>query len=202
MTAVDLELGPFTASATVVQRGAVPAKPMVPMPLGRLELNVPGRHNVQNALAAVAVGLELGLHVREHRRRACASSEGRNAGSKCAASRNGVLIVDDYGHHPTEIAAVLSAARALNRRIVVAFQPHRYTRTVDAAGRIRPGARGRRLSRADRHLRSRRDTDCGCHARSAGRRRSAAPSARRSTSSRMSRMSRPRLRALRGAAMW
>src|SRR5204862_6477493 len=50
---------------------------------------------------------------------------------------NGILVVDDYGHHPTEIAAVLAAARTLNRRVIVAFQPHRYTRTaalMDAFG--------------------------------------------------------------------
>src|SRR5439155_2285513 len=56
---------------------------------------------------------------------------------------NGILIVDDYGHHPTEIAAVLDAARALNRRVVVAFQPHRFTRTaslMDAFGPALAGA--------------------------------------------------------------
>ena len=56
---------------------------------------------------------------------------------------NGILVVDDYGHHPTEIAAVLAAARALNRRIVVAFQPHRFTRTaslMDAFGPALAGA--------------------------------------------------------------
>jgi UDP-N-acetylmuramate--alanine ligase len=96
--------------------------------LGKLALQVPGRHNLQNALAAVAVGLELGL---PFERVAAGLHEFRGAERRFEVhgEAGGVLVVDDYGHHPTEIAAVLAAARQLNRRIVVVFQPHRFSRT-------------------------------------------------------------------------
>ena len=76
----------------------------------------------------MAVGLELGL---PFERVAAGLHEFRGAERRfeVRGEPNGVLVVDDYGHHPTEIAAVLAAARPLNRRIVVAFQPHRFTRT-------------------------------------------------------------------------
>ena len=100
-----------------------------PTTLGVLSLAVPGRHNLQNALAAVAVGLELGL---SFDRIAAGLSEFRGAERRfdVRGEPNGILVVDDYGHHPTEIAAVLAAARTFNCRIVVAFQPHRFTRTA------------------------------------------------------------------------
>jgi UDP-N-acetylmuramate--alanine ligase len=99
--------------------------------LGELTLAVPGHHSVRNALAAVAVGLELDVPFAK-----IASALGEFRGAERRFERrgvvNGITVVDDYGHHPTEIAAVLSAARAANpSRIVVAFQPHRYTRTRD-----------------------------------------------------------------------
>jgi UDP-N-acetylmuramate--alanine ligase len=96
--------------------------------LGTLNVTVPGRHNLQNALAVVAVAGELGI---EFERVAAALSEFQGADRRFQRHPVGdVLVVDDYGHHPTEIAAVLSAARAsLGRRLVVAFQPHRYSRT-------------------------------------------------------------------------
>ena len=99
--------------------------------LGTLTLAVPGRHSVQNALAAVAVGLELDVPFAEI---AAALAEFRGAERRFEHRGvvNGITVIDDYGHHPAEIAAVLSAARAANPpRIVVAFQPHRYTRTRD-----------------------------------------------------------------------
>ena len=105
--------------------------------LGSLELSVPGRHNLQNALAAVAVGRELGL---DFDRISTALREFRGAERRFQryGEVNGILVIDDYGHHPTEIAAVLAAARAsLGRRLLVVFQPHRYTRTselLDAFG--------------------------------------------------------------------
>jgi UDP-N-acetylmuramate--alanine ligase len=92
-------------------------------------LNVPGRHNLQNALAAVAVGLELGLPF-ERIATGLVDFRGVERRFEVRGEPNGVLVVDDYGHHPTEIAAVMAAARSLGRRIVVAFQPHRYTRTA------------------------------------------------------------------------
>ncbi len=99
--------------------------------LGELHLSVPGRHSVQNALAAVAVGLELDVPFGTI---ASALSEFRGAERRFEHRGvvNGITVIDDYGHHPTEIAAVLAAARAANPpRIIVAFQPHRYTRTRD-----------------------------------------------------------------------
>ena len=99
--------------------------------LGELELSVPGMHSVRNALAAIAVGLELDVPFKKI---ASALAEFRGAERRFENRGvvNGITVIDDYGHHPTEIAAVLAAARAANPpRIVVAFQPHRYTRTRD-----------------------------------------------------------------------
>ncbi len=108
-----------------------------PQSLGTLRLQVPGHHNLLNALAAVAVGLDLGLEFAVIAD-ALAGFQGAERRFQRFGEPGGVLIVDDYGHHPTEIAAVLGAARAaLNRRLVVAFQPHRYSRTaqlMDAFG--------------------------------------------------------------------
>jgi UDP-N-acetylmuramate--alanine ligase len=98
---------------------------------GRLHLRVPGRHNLLNALGAVAVGLEVGIPFDKV---AAALEEFRGAERRfqLRGEERGVMVVDDYGHHPTEIAAVIAAARAgLDRRVVVVFQPHRYTRTRD-----------------------------------------------------------------------
>ncbi len=103
----------------------------VTTPLGTLTLSVPGRHSVQNALAAVAVGLELDVPFTKIAA-ALAGFRGAERRFEHRGVVNGITVIDDYGHHPTEIAAVLSAARAANPpRIVVAFQPHRYTRTRD-----------------------------------------------------------------------
>ena len=97
--------------------------------LGLLTLAVPGRHNVQNALAAVAVGLELGLSF-DRLAVGLAAFRGAERRFDFKGEVNGVRVVDDYGHHPTEIAAVLQAARVGHGgRIIVAFQPHRYSRT-------------------------------------------------------------------------
>ena len=100
-------------------------------PLGELRLAVPGLHSVQNALAAVAVGLELDVPF-EKIAAALAEFRGAERRFEHRGVVNNVTVIDDYGHHPTEIAAVLAAARAAQPpRIVVAFQPHRYTRTRD-----------------------------------------------------------------------
>jgi UDP-N-acetylmuramate--alanine ligase len=103
-----------------------------------LRLPIPGRHNLQNALAAVAVGLELGIEpavVAD----ALASFRGADRRFQRLGEADGVLVVDDYGHHPTEIQAVLDAAKAsLGRRLVVAFQPHRYSRTARLMDRFGP----------------------------------------------------------------
>ncbi len=96
---------------------------------GECALSVPGRHNVQNALAAVAVGVALGLDPRAVAR-ALAPFGGVGRRFEILNPGGDPLVVDDYAHHPTEIAATLAAARAICRgRLNVAFQPHRYTRT-------------------------------------------------------------------------
>jgi UDP-N-acetylmuramate--alanine ligase len=91
---------------------------------------VPGRHNLLNALGAVAIGLELGIPFATIAA-ALAGFSGAERRFQVRGEQRGVMVVDDYGHHPTEIAAVIAAARASRRRIVVVFQPHRYTRTRD-----------------------------------------------------------------------
>jgi UDP-N-acetylmuramate--alanine ligase len=99
--------------------------------LGTLELNVPGRHNLRNALAAVGVGLELGVPF-ERIAAGLAEFRGAERRLQLIGEQAGVLVVDDYGHHPTEIAAVVAACReAWPRRLVLVFQPHRYTRTAN-----------------------------------------------------------------------
>ncbi|MBW1988274.1 MAG: UDP-N-acetylmuramate--L-alanine ligase, partial [Deltaproteobacteria bacterium] len=99
--------------------------------LGRVTLNLPGRHNVHNALAAVAVGCELGVDFSKTAE-ALKNLEGVHRRLEIRGEKNGVTVVDDYGHHPTEIAATLQTLRECwpDRRMVVAFQPHRYTRTA------------------------------------------------------------------------
>jgi UDP-N-acetylmuramate--alanine ligase len=97
--------------------------------LGSFSVRVPGRHNVQNALAAVAVGLELDLNAAQIRE-GLGIFRGADRRFQVKAESNGVTLVDDYGHHPTEIRATLDAARlGAWKRIWVIFQPHRYTRT-------------------------------------------------------------------------
>jgi UDP-N-acetylmuramate--alanine ligase len=105
-----------------------------------MHLNLPGRHNVQNALAAIAIAHELGVSMAAVRK---AFTEFQGVGRRCEShgdiaihGPNGtalVRVVDDYGHHPREIAATLAAMRGAypGRRLVVAFQPHRYSRTRD-----------------------------------------------------------------------
>jgi UDP-N-acetylmuramate--alanine ligase len=98
---------------------------------GDLRLNVPGEHNLQNALAAVAVGLEVGLPF-DRIAPALAEFRGAERRYETRGEARGVTVVDDYGHHPTEVAAVLRAARAGRpARLVAVFQPHRYSRTRD-----------------------------------------------------------------------
>jgi UDP-N-acetylmuramate--alanine ligase len=105
---------------------------------GELQLVVPGRHNLQNALAAVAVGLELGLPF-DRAVAALAEFKGAERRYELRGTVHGVTVVDDYGHHPTEVAAVLHAARAGHpARLVAVFQPHRHTRTRDLLDQFGP----------------------------------------------------------------
>ena len=97
--------------------------------LGFFELSVPGVHNINNSLAAIVVARELGIDL-EIIRKALKDFSGVQRRFQIKGEVNGITIVDDYGHHPTEIKATLAAAAAgMDRRIVVVFQPHRYTRT-------------------------------------------------------------------------
>jgi UDP-N-acetylmuramate--alanine ligase len=97
--------------------------------LGCFQLNVPGAHNISNATAAAAIALELGIPV-EAIREGLAQFSGVDRRFQIKGSEGGVTVIDDYGHHPTEIRATLAAARACRyNRVLVLFQPHRYTRT-------------------------------------------------------------------------
>jgi len=125
IVASEIELKGFGAVCTVHDRrpGRTASN------LGRLALSVPGRHNVLNALAAVAMGLELGLTFADIAR----GLEGFHGAERRFQRRgvaNGVTVVEDYGHHPTEVAAVVAAAKPIaTGRLIVAFQPHRFSRT-------------------------------------------------------------------------
>jgi len=115
-------------------------------PLGAVHLGVPGRHNVLNALAALACGIgPWGLTV-EAMAPGLARFVGAERRFQRKGSARGVTVVDDYAHHPTEVAATLAAAREAypDRRIVVAFQPHLFSRTRDFAGEF-----GEALAAAD-----------------------------------------------------
>ncbi len=109
-----------------------------------IQLRVPGHHSLLNALAAVAVGREVGVPLATAAA-ALAEFAGVERRFELKGEAGGVMVVDDYGHHPTEIAAVIAAARAgFDRRLLVAFQPHRYTRTAQLAREL-----GEALAAAD-----------------------------------------------------
>ena len=122
LTAVSLEPDGFGVRFRVHRRGET---------LGSARVPLPGRHNVANALAALAVALELDVNFEE-----AAAALGEFAGIERRFERKGeargVLFVDDYGHHPAEVRATLSSARDVHSgRVVGVFQPHRYSRTRD-----------------------------------------------------------------------
>ncbi|MFN8092710.1 MAG: UDP-N-acetylmuramate--L-alanine ligase [Vicinamibacteria bacterium] len=121
VSARDLEIGPTGSTYTATLDGEG---------LGQVTLAVPGAHNVANSLAAVAVGLDLGVPF-EAIRGGLESFTGVDRRFQVRGEAGGILVVDDYGHHPTEIRATLEALRrrAGSRRTVVLFQPHRFTRT-------------------------------------------------------------------------
>jgi UDP-N-acetylmuramate--alanine ligase len=134
--ASNVEIGPFGGKC-VVHLGDRDRRER----LGELRLATPGRHNLQNALAAVAVADRLGITFGTVAS-ALADFLGAERRFERHGEADGVLVVDDYGHHPTEIAAVLAAARAtLDRRLIVAFQPHRYTRTQQMMEAFGPALR-------------------------------------------------------------
>ena len=111
----------LSASFDLVRRGE---------PLGRFEVRMPGMHNVLNALAAIAVADELGVPL-ERARRSLREFSGVHRRFTVLGEVDGVTVVDDYAHHPVEIEATLEAAGSAwpGRRLLVAFQPHRYSRT-------------------------------------------------------------------------
>lgn len=100
--------------------------------LGRVEVGMPGEHNVLNALAAIGVALELGLDIRVVKE-GLKELGGLGRRFQIKGSEKRIMVMDDYGHHPTEIQATLNTARECwpHKRLVVVFQPHRYTRTRD-----------------------------------------------------------------------
>jgi UDP-N-acetylmuramate--alanine ligase len=100
--------------------------------VGEVTLHVPGMHNVYNSLAAVAVAFELEVPF-EKIVEGLANFTGAHRRFQLKGEIDGVMVVDDYGHHPTEVRATLAAAKigSGGRRTVVLFQPHRYTRTHD-----------------------------------------------------------------------
>jgi UDP-N-acetylmuramate--alanine ligase len=120
LVARRLHLAGLTSRFEVVHHGE---------PLGECTLRVPGRHNVANALAAIAVGLDLEIPFATMQK-ALGTFAGVQRRFQVRGQTAGVMVVDDYGHHPAEIRATLAAAKAgFDGRIVAVFQPHRYTRT-------------------------------------------------------------------------
>jgi len=120
LAACDIACGAFSSDFSLRYRQS---------DLGRFHLRVPGHHNVLNATAAAAVALELEVPP-DRIREALAAFSGVDRRFQIRGKERGVTVIDDYGHHPTEIRATLAAARLCGfRRIHVLFQPHRYTRT-------------------------------------------------------------------------
>jgi UDP-N-acetylmuramate--alanine ligase len=121
VSARDLDVAPLGSSYTATLDGEA---------LGPVSLAVPGAHNVANSLAAVAVGVNLEVPF-EAIREGLSSFAGVDRRFQVRGEASGVLVIDDYGHHPTEIRVTLETLRrrAGGRRTVVLFQPHRYTRT-------------------------------------------------------------------------
>ena len=141
---VDVSESGFDWRCTVERdlRRASRGDDAAPVTLGEIVLHVPGRHNLQNALAAVAVGLELGVPF-DRIAEALDGFRGAERRFEDHGEVRGIRVIEDYGHHPTEIAAVVGAARtALGRRLVVVFQPHRYSRTRRLLDRFGPALTG------------------------------------------------------------
>lgn len=97
--------------------------------LGHVNLNIPGKHNVLDAMACIVTGLSLGVSF-EKMAAGLAAFHGAKRRFQTKGRVNGVWVVDDYAHHPTEIAATLKAAKETSpQRLICVFQPHRYSRT-------------------------------------------------------------------------
>ena len=116
----DIKMNGFHSSFVCVYKNEV---------IGRVFLKIPGKHNILNSLATILIGFKLGLSF-EDITRSIADFSGTKRRFHLRADSDGVMLIDDYAHHPTEIRAVLDACRNWkDRRIIVVFQPHRYTRT-------------------------------------------------------------------------
>lgn len=118
-TAADIELGDRKVTFTVSCRGTK---------LGTMKLSVPGMHNVYNALATTIVCLEAGIAFADIAR-TIQEFRGAKRRFQVLSESDDVLIIDDYAHHPTEIQATITAAKATGKRIIAVFQPQRYSRT-------------------------------------------------------------------------
>jgi UDP-N-acetylmuramate--alanine ligase len=107
--------------------------------LGKLTIHLPGAHNVVNSLGAAAVGIELGIEL-EKIRKAFLDFTGVSRRLEVKARKKDIVFIDDYGHHPTEIKVTLETIKSIwpERRLLVIFQPHRYTRTRDLAKKFGP----------------------------------------------------------------
>jgi len=121
LRATKIQINGMNSSFTVVAGGQT---------LGEISIGLPGRHYVQNALAAIAVGFEIGLDF-EMIQRNLKQFAGVQRRLQILGEFQGATVIDDYGHHPTEIIATLKALRQAfpDRKLVVAFQPHRFSRT-------------------------------------------------------------------------
>jgi UDP-N-acetylmuramate--alanine ligase len=121
--AAEISKQGFNTSFVVMYKG---------MAAGRVTINTPGDHNVLNALAAIGVGMELDIDF-ENIKEGLRDLGGLKRRFEVKDEKNGILVLDDYGHHPTEIVNTIGAAKECwpERRLVVVFQPHRYTRTKD-----------------------------------------------------------------------
>jgi UDP-N-acetylmuramate--alanine ligase len=117
--ATHIELGDRKVKFTMHREGSE---------LGCVELSVPGRHNVYNAMATIITCLEAGLPFASVAE-AIKQFRGAKRRFHVLGEKNDILVIDDYAHHPTEIQATISAAKATGKRIVAVFQPQRYTRT-------------------------------------------------------------------------
>ncbi|MEK6560106.1 MAG: UDP-N-acetylmuramate--L-alanine ligase [Nitrospirota bacterium] len=124
ITVADIEMMSGRSKFRVLYKG---------MDMGKFELSLPGIHNISNALSGIGVAVELDINIDEVKK-ALRDFSGVERRFQIVGTIDpqDILVVDDYGHHPTEIKATLSAAKAgWGRRTVVLFQPHRYTRTRD-----------------------------------------------------------------------
>lgn len=125
--AIEIEQAQTAAKFKALWRGK---------PLGEIELDAPGLHNVRNALAAIAVGVEIGLDFEDIRRGLAKFKRARRRFQiRFQNGENAPVVIDDYAHHPTEVRVTLEAARSAfkSRELVAVFQPHLYSRTRDFA---------------------------------------------------------------------